>query len=56
MFRLAGGYKPAGHQQEFRFAQAHEAWRYGLQIETEHQTELETWLNGLITWVDAQLV
>lgn len=54
-FRLHGGYKPNGAQQNFPISQAHEAWRYGLVIVTADQDILLACLNGLILWITNQL-
>jgi hypothetical protein len=54
-FRLAGGYKTKGEWQSFRVARVHEAWRYGLAIRPDDQTEIETGLTAMVQWIEQQL-
>jgi hypothetical protein len=54
-YKLAGGYKLGGVAQSFPVAQSHEAWRYGLVVNPNDQTNLETGLVALIEWIDQEV-
>ncbi|MGL4190004.1 MAG: hypothetical protein ACRCTM_14130 [Sphaerotilus sulfidivorans] len=44
-----------GSQRNGTVAQLHEAWRYGMQIVSPDVTAIETHLNDLIQWINAEL-
>jgi hypothetical protein len=54
-YKLAGGYKHGGVAQSFPVAQSHEAWRYGLVVNPDDQTELEAGLTALIEWIEQEV-
>ncbi|WP_157656461.1 hypothetical protein [Burkholderia ubonensis] len=52
-FRTIGGY---GNGQDFELAAAHEAWRYGLAVNDEHQTALEKFLGEVIAYIEEEIL
>lgn len=54
-YRLKGGFKKGGQPQTFSLESAHEAWRYGLEVEEGDQGELEQTLTSLGAWLSEQI-
>ncbi|WP_150701930.1 hypothetical protein [Pseudomonas fluorescens] len=51
-FKVVKGYK---NGQQFDLKGAHEAWRYGLEVDAGDQVQLEGFLTGVIAYVEAEI-
>ena len=54
-YKCMGGYNDGSGGQTFQINQAHEAWRYGLTIDTEDQNKLEAYFGELITYLEEEI-